>query len=85
MQGECGVEGLHHLWWIHMDKRTNPSQFPAIGIVVFNVVIVDFSRVAHSEGEGNVVLRVYIVLGSFAWRKEQTPHGFKSDVFKLMT
>ena len=55
-----------------MKKRTDPSQFLAIGFVVFNVVIMDFNRVAQSEGGGNVVLRVYIVLGSFAWIKVQT-------------
>ena len=44
----------------------------AIGIMVFNLVVVEFSRVAHSECNGNVVLRVYIILGSFAWIKDQT-------------
>ena len=66
MQWECGVEGLYHPWKLCMDKRTDPSRFLAIGIVVFNVVIMDFSKGAKSEGEGNVVLRVYIVLGSLA-------------------
>ena len=52
------------------------GKLPTIGIVVFNVVIVDFRREAHSEGKGNVVLRVYIILDSFAWIQEHNPHGF---------
>ena len=47
-------------------------KLPVIGIMVFNLVLVDFSRVAHAECNGNVVLRVYIIHESFTWIKEQT-------------
>ena len=53
--------------------------------MVFNVDIVDFSRVAQSEGKGNVLLTVYIILGGFSWKKEHTPHSFDINVIKLVT